>query len=47
VPGNATYVLTAWPVARDGRKLHTCSALFSERGDLHAVARAVWIEVAG
>jgi hypothetical protein len=46
VPGNATYVPVAWPVSRDGRKLHTRSALFSDTGELHAVARAVWIEVA-
>ena len=47
VPGAGTHVLTAWPVQRDGRKLHTCSALFTERGERCAVARAVWIEVAG
>jgi hypothetical protein len=46
VPGRGSYVLTAWPLGRDGRKMHTCSALFSEHGDLHAMARAVWIEVA-
>jgi hypothetical protein len=42
----ADYVLQAWPLERDGRKLHTASALFSAAGELHAVARAVWIEVA-
>jgi hypothetical protein len=47
LPGSGSYVLTAWPLERDGRKLHTCSALFSEQGELHALARAVWIEVAG
>ena len=47
LPGEATYVASAWPVERDGRKLHTCSALFSATGELHAVARAVWIELAG
>jgi hypothetical protein len=41
-----TYVVTAWPLRREGRKLNTASALFSERGDLNAVARARWIELA-
>ena len=40
-----TYVVTAWPVNREGRKLNTASALFSEHGDLIAVARARWIEL--
>ena len=30
-------MLTAWPVRRDGRKLHTCSALFSERATIAVV----------
>ena len=42
---DSTYVVTAWPVERDGRKLHTGSALFSAEGDLCAVARALWIEL--
>ena len=41
-----TYVVQAWPLERDGRKLHTASALFDEDGVLCAAARAVWIEVA-
>ncbi|MBK5115972.1 MAG: hypothetical protein JJE23_03525 [Thermoleophilia bacterium] len=41
-----THVVTAWPVQREGRKLDTASALFSEDGGLRAVARARWIEVA-
>ncbi len=39
------HVVQAWPVSRDGRKLHTASALFTAAGELCAVARAVWIEV--
>lgn len=39
------YVVQAWPISRDGRKLHTASALFSAAGELCAVARAVWIEL--
>ncbi len=39
------HVVQAWTLSRDGRKLNTASALFSSRGTLCAVARAVWIEV--
>lgn len=39
------HVVQAWPVRRDGRKLHTASALHTADGSLCAVARAVWIEV--
>lgn len=46
VPGARDYALTSWTADRDGRKMSTGSALFSEGGHLHAVARAVWIEVA-
>jgi hypothetical protein len=45
VVAGADYVVQAWPLERDGRKLHTASALFGAAGELHAVARAVWIEV--
>lgn len=41
----AAHVVQAWPISREGRKLHTASALFSEAGELCAVARAVWIDV--
>jgi hypothetical protein len=40
-----TYVATAWPVARDGRKLDTGSALHTVDGEMCAVARARWIEL--
>lgn len=46
VSGDAQYVLASWPIDQSGRKLSTGSALYSEEGELHAVARAVWIEVA-
>lgn len=39
------YVLMAWPLARDGRKLNTASAVLDSPGHVRAVARAVWIEV--
>jgi hypothetical protein len=41
----ATYVAMAWPIGREGRKLDTGSAILSEDGELHAVARARWIEL--
>jgi hypothetical protein len=39
------HVVLAWPVSRDGRKLHTASAVLTAAGAVCAVARAVWIEV--
>jgi hypothetical protein len=45
VPGEP-HVVIAWPLERDGRKLHTASALFRPDGEVAAIARAVWIEVA-
>lgn len=36
-------VVTAWPVAEDGRKLIAGTALFAEDGELLALARQVWI----
>jgi hypothetical protein len=45
VMADEPHVVQAWPVSRDGRKLHTASALFTASGELCAVARAVWIEV--
>jgi hypothetical protein len=45
-PGE-TYVAVGWPIERDGRKLHSGSAIFSLSGELLACARAVWIELKG
>lgn len=36
-------VVVGWPLGEDGRKLYAGTALFSEAGDLYAVARATWI----
>jgi hypothetical protein len=36
-------VVASWPLGEDGRKLHAGTALFSEAGDLLAVARQTWI----
>ena len=46
VTAGAPHVVQAWTLERDGRKLHTASALHSADGELCAVARAVWIELA-
>jgi hypothetical protein len=40
------HVVQAWVLGRDGRKLHTASAIRTGEGELCAVARAVWIVVA-
>lgn len=45
VRAQAPHVVQAWTVARDGRKLHTASAVFTAEGELCGVARAVWIAV--
>lgn len=37
-------VVVAWPLGEDGRKLYAGTALFSDRGELLAAARHVWIE---
>jgi hypothetical protein len=36
-------VVAAWPLGEEGRKLYAGTALFSERGEPLAVARATWI----
>ena len=45
VRAGVPHVVQAWPVEREGRKLHTGSALFTGDGALCAVARATWIEL--
>ena len=37
------HVVVAWPLGEDGRKLYAGTALFTERGDLLALARQIWI----
>ncbi len=37
-------VVAAWPLGEDGRKLFAGTALFSEDGELLALAHQVWIE---
>ncbi len=37
------YVVMAWPLGREGRKVYAGTGLFSAEGTLLAVARATWI----
>ena len=39
------HVVAAWPVASDGRKHHSASALYDATGRALAVADALWIEL--
>lgn len=43
VEADRHYVVMAWPLGRDGRKVYAGTGLFSERGTLLALARATWI----
>lgn len=47
VESGRPHVVQAWTIDRDGRKLATASALYANDGELSAVGRALWIEVAG
>lgn len=40
------HVIMSWQLAREGRKLFSASALYSPDGDLCAIARATWIQLA-
>jgi hypothetical protein len=42
-----TCISTSWPLGEDGRKLYAGTALFSEDGDLLAIARQTWIAPRG
>ena len=44
-PMGEAHLITAWPIASDGRKHRTGAALFSAAGDLRAVAEAVLIQL--
>jgi len=39
-------IVIGWPISSDGRKHFAGSAVFDEKGELIAVAKATWIEVA-
>jgi hypothetical protein len=40
------HVVMAWKLGIDGRKRESAAALYSDAGELCAVARALWIELA-
>jgi hypothetical protein len=39
------YTIIGWEISREGRKHHTGTALFSDAGICHAVAKGIWFEV--
>ena len=39
------YVVIGWPLGSEGRRLYAGTALFSEAGTLHALARATWVRM--
>jgi hypothetical protein len=39
------YIVIAWPISIEGRKLYSGTALFSESGNLCASAKTTWIEL--
>ena len=39
------YVVIGWPLGSEGRRLFAGTALFSEDGTLHALARATWVRL--
>ena len=39
------YIVRGWPTGQDGRKLYSCSALYTEDGALCAVSKSTWIRV--
>jgi hypothetical protein len=47
VGSDETLVAVGWPLAAEGRKHHTASALLDPDGETVARARALWIEVRG
>jgi hypothetical protein len=38
-------VSVAWPSSRDGRKVHSGAALYTDDGELLARSRAIWLIV--
>lgn len=45
VHANERLIVIGWPITRDGRKHTSGSAIYSESGQLRAIARAIWIEL--
>ena len=38
-------IVIGWPLGEDGRKLYSGTALFSQDGELRAMARATWVRL--
>ena len=45
VEAGRQHAVLSWPIEVDGRKRHAGAALFGEDGSLHALSRALWIEL--
>jgi hypothetical protein len=43
VSAGKRYAVVGWPLGAQGRKLQSGSAVFDDKGELHAAARATWI----
>jgi hypothetical protein len=43
VPVGESLVVLAWPISREGRKLHPGTAIFTDRGEPVALAHATWL----
>tara|TARA_B100001939_G_scaffold345686_1_gene362828 strand:- start:23100 stop:23822 length:723 start_codon:yes stop_codon:yes gene_type:complete len=39
------YIVTSWPIRRDGRKLFSGAAIFDHNGDLLGAAKSTWIRI--
>jgi hypothetical protein len=46
IPTGETALVLAWPIGRDGRKIHVGAAVASERGEVMAIARQTLIVTA-
>ncbi len=46
VPADSACVVIGWPLGRKGRMHYSATALFDDRGNCCAMARATWLEVA-
>lgn len=46
-PVDLDYVAVGWPIAEEGRKLLSATALFDEGGTRYGVARQTWIVLSG
>jgi hypothetical protein len=46
LPSGEPYVAVGWPIAKEGHKCRAGTALFSTRGELHAIGEETWIAMA-